>query len=150
VSGFRSRAQQERLYALYLSGRGNLAARPASSKHERGLAIDHAPRSTPSMRATAREFRLHYSARGEPWHVEPFGQGGILNPFMQSLDKGGWLQPGGICRSTAPVGRTRPASWGRGAVPAPISFRPEVNINAPSYGVDDLRREMSRAFEKHD
>jgi TP901 family phage tail tape measure protein len=94
VSGFRSRAQQERLYALYLSGRGNLAARPGSSKHERGLAIDHAPRSTPGMRATAREFRLHYPVRGEPWHVEPFAKGGILNPFMQGFDQGGWLQPG--------------------------------------------------------
>ncbi len=92
ISGFRSRAQQERLYALYLSGQGNLAARPGSSKHERGLAIDHAPRSTPSMREIARGFRLHYPVRGEPWHVEPFAKGGIYNPHVR--DKGGPLLPG--------------------------------------------------------
>ncbi len=92
VSGFRSRAQQERLYALYLSGRGNLAARPGTSKHERGLAIDHAPHSTPSMRQIARDFRLHYPVRGEPWHVEPFARGGILNPWVR--DRGGPLMPG--------------------------------------------------------
>jgi hypothetical protein len=40
------------------------------------------------------EFRLHYLVRGEPWHVEPFAQGGILNPFMQGYDQGGMLQPG--------------------------------------------------------
>jgi TP901 family phage tail tape measure protein len=92
VSGFRSRAQQERLYALYLSGRGNLAARPGSSKHERGLAIDHAPVANASMKAIARQFRLHYPVRGEPWHVEPFARGGFHG--LRSYDRGGELAPG--------------------------------------------------------
>src|SRR5690606_36965513 len=40
VSGFRTRAQQERLYARYQAGRGNKAARPGTSMHGQGLAVD--------------------------------------------------------------------------------------------------------------
>src|SRR5690606_21032379 len=38
--GFRPRAHQERLYARYQAGRGNKAARPGTSMHEQGLAVD--------------------------------------------------------------------------------------------------------------
>lgn len=92
VSGFRSRARQAQLYAAYLAGRGNLAARPGSSKHEVGLAIDHAPVANASMKAIARQFRLHYPVRGEPWHVEPFARGGFHG--LRSYDRGGELAPG--------------------------------------------------------
>jgi TP901 family phage tail tape measure protein len=92
VSGFRSRARQAQLYAAYLAGRGNLAAPPGRSKHERGLAIDHAPAANASMKAIAREFRLHYPVRGEPWHVEPFARGGFHG--LRSYDRGGYLNPG--------------------------------------------------------
>ena len=40
TSSYRSREKQEYLYNLYLQGKGNLAARPGSSLHEKGLAID--------------------------------------------------------------------------------------------------------------
>jgi hypothetical protein len=40
VSGFRTMDQQRYLYNLYLSGRGNLAARPGYSNHQSGLALD--------------------------------------------------------------------------------------------------------------
>lgn len=78
VSGFRTRAQQQKLYDLYQSGQGNLAARPGTSQHERGLAIDHAPSSTSGDRGVASGFRLRYPVRGEPWHVEPFAAGGVV------------------------------------------------------------------------
>ena len=39
-SGFRTWAEQVRLYALYLAGRGNLAAKPGFSNHQSGLAVD--------------------------------------------------------------------------------------------------------------
>jgi len=39
-SGFRSRDEQQRLYDAYLRGEGNLAAKPGSSNHESGFAID--------------------------------------------------------------------------------------------------------------
>lgn len=40
VSGFRSWAEQVRLYGLYLAGRGNLAAKPGFSNHQSGIAVD--------------------------------------------------------------------------------------------------------------
>lgn len=97
-SGFRSRAQQEVLYQAYLDGTGNLAAPPGSSNHEKGLAIDHAPRATAAMKEIARTFRLHYPIRGEPWHVEPFAKGGLIGDGVtvhaKSFDGGGTLEPG--------------------------------------------------------
>ncbi len=40
VSGFRTMAEQRYLYNLYLSGRGNLAAKPGYSNHQSGHALD--------------------------------------------------------------------------------------------------------------
>lgn len=103
ISGWRSTAKQAVLYAKYLAGTGNLAARPGTSNHERGLAIDHGPHSTAADRAVARQFRLHYPVRGEPWHVEPFADGGFLSGFKAAqamgmptgvFDNGGVLQEG--------------------------------------------------------
>lgn len=94
VSGFRSYAQQAALYAKYLRGEGNLAAPPGRSNHERGLAIDHAPHSTAAMREIARGFRLHYPVRGEPWHVEPFAEGGLITLHRRPADTITELQPG--------------------------------------------------------
>jgi LAS superfamily LD-carboxypeptidase LdcB len=38
--GYRNYAEQQRLYDLYQSGRGNLAARPGESDHGWGLSVD--------------------------------------------------------------------------------------------------------------
>jgi hypothetical protein len=88
ISGFRSRAQQTSLYNRYLAGVPGQApaAKPGSSQHERGLAIDHAPHSNASMRSRASGYRLWYPMGYEPWHVEPFE--------TKKFDKGGLLQPG--------------------------------------------------------
>ena len=66
-SGYRSVARQAELYADYLAGHGNLAARPGNSMHNFGLAIDgpHWGNRNPGA------FGLVYRVRGEPWHVEP-------------------------------------------------------------------------------
>lgn len=71
TSSFRTRAEQEYLYQLFLSGKGNLAAKPGTSKHEFGLAID--ARGTVDWEAamTANGFRRTVSS--EPWHWEYFG-----------------------------------------------------------------------------
>lgn len=41
----RTYAEQQRLYKLYLAGKGNLAARPGTSRHEKGNAVDVSRRS---------------------------------------------------------------------------------------------------------
>lgn len=74
-SAYRSRAEQERLYAAYLAGTGNLAARPGTSNHEFGQAIDF--RGTPGafdwLVENAERFGLR-NLPGEPWHYSPNGR----------------------------------------------------------------------------
>lgn len=92
TSGYRSYAEQAYLYDLYLQGRGNLAARPTGrSSHEVGLAIDHGPSASAQEQQFATNFRLRYNVPGEPWHLEPFMNGGIRKG---TYDKGGVLEPG--------------------------------------------------------
>lgn len=40
TSAFRFAEEQQRLYAAYLAGTGNLAAKPGYSDHQRGLSVD--------------------------------------------------------------------------------------------------------------
>lgn len=69
-SSYRPRAEQQRLYDLYLAGRGPLAARPGTSAHERGLAID-----VPDVRLTrplideCRRLLLKDDVPSEKWHL---------------------------------------------------------------------------------
>ena len=67
--GSRSRADQERAYALYISGRGPLAARPGTSAHEGGRAMDVNPWPSPSEVALLSKYNLGLTVRGEPWHI---------------------------------------------------------------------------------
>jgi LAS superfamily LD-carboxypeptidase LdcB len=68
ASSFRTREQQERLYALYLSGKGNLAAKPGTSKHEFGLAIDGRGSVEWERAMSANGFKR--TVASEPWHWE--------------------------------------------------------------------------------
>lgn len=80
VSGFRTRAEQEYLWKGYqrkLAGipgntHFNLAARPGTSRHESGRAIDMDPdvAEQPRLRPILAEFGLTLPVPGEPWHVE--------------------------------------------------------------------------------
>lgn len=78
-SGFRSRAEQQRLYDAYLRGEGNLAAKPGSSNHESGFAIDidypddNRAAAAAWVRANAARFGLVLPVRGEDWHLELAG-----------------------------------------------------------------------------
>lgn len=81
--GRRSRAEQTRLWRLYLAGKGSLAARPGTSHHEtqdppaadcvidsgasKGIPVgQHLP-----FRRAMRKRGLCLPVGGEPWHVEP-------------------------------------------------------------------------------
>lgn len=74
VSGFRSMAEQQRLYALYKAGKGNLAAPPGYSNHQGGTAVDVATGGSYSSKAykwlakNARQYGFVNDVRGEPWH----------------------------------------------------------------------------------
>lgn len=87
VSAFRSRAHQQRLYDGWIRRLPgyNLAAPPGHSNHERGLAIDIAPNSTPAMRDVFARFGLHFPVSGEPWHVEPRSARGLSMPPLTPI-----------------------------------------------------------------
>lgn len=72
-SSYRTYAQQVELYALYKSGRGNLAAVPGSSNHGYGTAVDLA---TEQMRTMLDRIGAKYGyskqwsdAKREWWHI---------------------------------------------------------------------------------
>lgn len=74
LSGFRSMAQQQYLYKLYRSGRGNLAARPGYSNHQMGLSVDigrvggYNTKAFRWLKANAPRYGFVNDVRGEPWH----------------------------------------------------------------------------------
>lgn len=73
VSAFRTRAEQQVLYDRWLRREpgANPAAKPGTSNHERGLAIDITPNSSGPMRDIFARWGLRFPVPGEPWHVEP-------------------------------------------------------------------------------
>lgn len=80
TSGRRSTLRQAALYSLYLAGRGNLAAKPGTSKHEKGLAADLATPRRGSVGGVAGRYGLAFTVPSEDWHIEPRAQGGITAP----------------------------------------------------------------------
>jgi len=69
TSGARSREEQEKLYAAYKNGTGNLAAKPGTSNHESGDALDLGPPSAYSwLKQNAGQFGFKNGIPSEPWH----------------------------------------------------------------------------------
>ncbi len=94
--GLRSYAEQQRLYELYVAGRGNIAARPGKSRHNFGLAVDFNRISTVNGQGVypgtlnadyaawksgrpeeINKYGLRHSVDTEPWHVEPIETRGV-------------------------------------------------------------------------
>ena len=78
TEGFRSSKRQAELYAQYLdylkTKKGNIkkAAKPGTSKHEYGLAIDTSSQPLRGMtNAELSKYGLHKPISSEPWHIEP-------------------------------------------------------------------------------
>lgn len=80
VSGWRTMEKQRELYQLYLSGRGNLAARPGYSNHQSGLALDlnTSARGVMSwLNANGSAYGFRRTVPSEIWHWErPAGSQG--------------------------------------------------------------------------
>lgn len=82
-SAFRTMAEQERLYSLYLKGKGNLAARPGYSNHQGGISLDLNSGTGVSgylskvyrwLFLNAKDFGFKNDVRGEPWHWTYYGR----------------------------------------------------------------------------
>lgn len=74
-SAFRSHDEQKDLYAKYLNGTGNLAARPGYSNHEGGIAVDIPTGGTGTavyrwLADNAGNFGFVRTVPSEPWHWE--------------------------------------------------------------------------------
>lgn len=84
VSGFRTMDQQRYLYNLYLSGRGNLAARPGYSNHQSGLALDLNTSSSGVLNwlnNNGSRYGFRRTVPSEAWHWErPAGSAGGAAP----------------------------------------------------------------------
>ena len=77
TSGKRTYAEQKVLYDAYLNGTGNLAAKPGTSNHERGDAVDgwvgsKPIGSVPGAREALAKVGLRINPK-EAWHVSPTG-----------------------------------------------------------------------------
>jgi hypothetical protein len=73
--GYRTRSEQAALYAAYLAGTGNLAARPGTSEHEVGTAADISP-GREVFGSLASRFGLAFDVPSEAWHIALMGGGG--------------------------------------------------------------------------
>uniref|UniRef100_A0AB39CEA5 Peptidase n=1 Tax=Pseudomonas phage HRDY3 TaxID=3236930 RepID=A0AB39CEA5_9VIRU len=76
ASAFRTRAEQEKLWIKY--GRNTKrVARPGTSRHESGFAIDIDRNSASAMEGAGlfKKYGFHRPLSNEPWHVEMVGAG---------------------------------------------------------------------------
>lgn len=90
VSGFRTMAEQQYLYACYVNcncNSCNLAARPGYSNHQSGHALDlntSAPGVYNWLAANAARFGFSRTVPSEPWHWEWWGGGPGGGPCGQA------------------------------------------------------------------
>lgn len=72
-SGFRSHAEQTKLYREYRRGEGNLAARPGYSNHQSGRALDiyvSDRKILAWLKSHAATYGFYRTVPGEAWHWE--------------------------------------------------------------------------------
>lgn len=86
-SGRRSSQEQEVLYRRYKSGKGPLAAKPGTSKHEHGGAIDFGGDMN-LLAQLGRKYGLSNSVPGEPWHWTLGGEEGNHTARYSEYDLG--------------------------------------------------------------
>lgn len=121
VSGFRTMAEQQYLYACYVNcncNSCNLAAQPGYSNHQSGHALDlntSSPGVYNWLAANAARFGFSRTVPSEPWHWEWWGGG-----------------PGGGPCTTAPPSCDRTAGLFTFSCDGPEANRRCVNLDEPS------------------
>jgi len=96
-SGFRTLAEQQALYNAYLDGTGNPAARPGTSMHEHGLAVDFGGDLALAQQLAAKH-GLVATVPGEAWHFQlgphvPMPDGSTPQDSMFNLVPANGAQP---------------------------------------------------------
>ena len=95
TSGFRTMADQQRLYDKYLAGTGNLAAKAGYSNHQNGIAVDfnvsaNSGRVFEWMTKNAWRYGFIRTVPRERWHWEYWGDwNGVEKPSWAN----GWHSP---------------------------------------------------------
>ena len=82
TSGLRDSTKQQQLYDAYISGRSKFpAARPGTSKHERGLAVDvnQSDADVLDSMGLLKKHGLSRPVAGDPVHIQGFAGGGIAS-----------------------------------------------------------------------
>jgi hypothetical protein len=121
TSGFRSPERQAQLYQAALAKYGSeQAARkwvapPGRSQHNMGGAVDlkfMSPAAKQWAHANAGQFGLHFPMKHEPWHIEPIGARGGMQPgrALPMMAQAGSPQPVTPGFQMAPQGGPSPAA----------------------------------------
>lgn len=141
--GFRTYEQQAALYAKYLNGTGNLAARPGTSNHEQGEAVDVSATEqfAFAMSQMSPGDRLYRKVAGEPWHFSITGhrKGGVVGgPFVGSYRDGGVIPRDGLAY----------VHQGETVTPAGMTFAPRFFIGDREI-TEIVRVEMDERERQH-
>ncbi len=97
-SGYRTHEEQQTLYNNYIAGKGNLAAKPGSSRHEHGMAVDFGGDLNLAAQLASKH-GLIASVPDERWHYTlGDGQSYEGDPDFSSIeyDLGGSQNPGDV------------------------------------------------------
>lgn len=89
VSSYRDYDAQEHFWRLYQSGRGNPAARPGTSNHGWGVAVDALAAGWPTLRVLAPRYaftNVEGARVGEAWHWSNPGGAGARFPRIKPRD----------------------------------------------------------------
>ncbi len=88
VSGYRFYDEQLRLYNGWLNHLPgfNLAARPGTSNHEKGLAIDQDPNFDQQTLDVAAEYSLEFPLPTEHWHIQPRSARGLSMAPLPTIE----------------------------------------------------------------
>lgn len=94
-TSFRDNDFQRRLFAMYLAGTGNLAARPGFSTHQQGRSVDisthgqgRASKEYQWLTANAARFNFTNDVASEPWHWTYVGPITVQDVVTHRLEGG--------------------------------------------------------------